>query len=154
MFGCRTDGHWCLDHQQLFCRLYYMVDNMCINLLECEGASLNVICFHWPDRIGKIWLGVGQMAIDVLVTGNWFVDYIICHETCLLTHQNVKGHSTQHNWPDRIGKICLHAVQIAIDVSVTGNWYMNCIICCATCLLICWNVKGHSTQHNFFPLTG
>jgi hypothetical protein len=47
-----------------------------------------------------------------------------------------------------------HLILMVICVRATANWSIDHIICWITCILMHLDVKGHSTQCNFFPLTG
>jgi len=89
---CWINGYWCLDHRIDLWIILYVCNcaSICSNV---KGIPLNVISFHWPDRIGKICLGAGSMAIDIYVTGNWSVTYYMLYNM-YINALECEGHFT------------------------------------------------------------
>ena len=143
----------CLGECILICESY----DICVLTGMWGGIPLDIIAFHWQDRIGKICLVLDRWLLMSwsLEMDLWIILYVAQHVYWSTgMWKDIPLNIISFHWLDRIGKICLGVGQMAIDVLVTGNLSMDRIICCATFVLICWNVKGHSTQCNFFPLTG
>jgi hypothetical protein len=131
--------------------ILYVVQHVHWSAGMWRGIPLNVISFHWPDRIGKICLDAVSMAIDVYVTGNWSVDPLICCITWILMYWNVKGDFT-HFWPHRIGNKCFwYCID---DYWCLGHWKLICrsyYMLCNMCInLLECEEEFHSMQ--FFSI--